>query len=83
MIFIQQTIGIFVICRRGAMLRRVCGISIARSEISIVERKDAHQTREIVQGSPVELNADLEHSYREMTERLAADPVGQAIVLEL
>jgi hypothetical protein len=32
---------------------------------------------------PIELDADLSNSYREMTERLAADPVGQAIVFEL
>ena len=37
----------------------------------------------IVQGVPIELDADLGNSYREMTERLAADPVGQAIVFEL
>ena len=32
---------------------------------------------------PIEFDADLGNSYREMTERLAADPVGQAIVFEL
>ena len=37
----------------------------------------------IVQGEPVEFDADVGNSYREMTERLAADPVGQAIVFEL
>ena len=37
----------------------------------------------IVQGEPVDFDADVGNSYREMTERLAADPVGQAIVFEL
>jgi hypothetical protein len=37
----------------------------------------------IVQGEPIEFDADVGNSYREMTERLAADPVGQAIVFEL
>ena len=37
----------------------------------------------IVQGVPVDLDADIANSYREMTERLAGDPVGQAIVFEL
>ena len=37
----------------------------------------------LVQGEPVELDAELEYTYREMTERLAADPIGQAIVFEL
>ena len=37
----------------------------------------------LVQGEPVEFDADVGNSYREMTERLAADPVGQAIVFEL
>ena len=36
-----------------------------------------------VQGERVQLDQDVENSYREMTERLAADPVGQAIVFEL
>ena len=37
----------------------------------------------IVQGEKVEFDADVGNNYREMTERLAADPVGQAIVFEL
>ena len=37
----------------------------------------------IVQGEPIDFDADVGNSYREMTERLAADPVGQAIVFEL
>jgi hypothetical protein len=36
----------------------------------------------IVQGETFEFDAEVENSYREMTERLAADPVGQAIVFE-
>ena len=36
----------------------------------------------IVQGEPIEFDADVGNSYREMTERLAGDPVGQAIVFE-
>ena len=36
-----------------------------------------------VQGERVQLDQDVENSYREMTERLAADPVGQAIVFEI
>ena len=36
----------------------------------------------IVQGEPFQFDSGVGASYREMTERLAADPVGQAIVFE-
>ena len=36
----------------------------------------------IVQGEPIEFDKDVGNSYKEMTERLAGDPVGQAIVFE-
>ena len=36
----------------------------------------------IVQGEKFEFDTDVENNYREMTQRLAADPVGQAIVFE-
>ena len=37
----------------------------------------------IVQGEEFILGADVTASYREMTQRVARDPVGQAIVFEL
>ena len=36
----------------------------------------------VVQGEPFGFDSDVESSYREMTQRLATDPVGQAIVFE-
>ena len=37
----------------------------------------------IVQGEPFDFDTDVENTYREMTERLAADPIGQAMVFEM
>ena len=37
----------------------------------------------IVQGEEFVLDQDLQVPYREMVQRVAADPVGQAIVFEL
>jgi hypothetical protein len=37
----------------------------------------------VVQGEEIIFEADIQTSYREMTQRLANDPIGQAIVFEL
>ena len=37
----------------------------------------------LVQGEEFQMSEHINHSYREMTERLAGDPVGQAIAFEL
>ena len=44
---------------------------------------DTKQPLLLVQGQEVRLDQDLQVPYREMVQRVAADPIGQAIVFEL